>query len=174
MIDKLTKGRDDIELIDLPKVSVEGYNLSFSGLKSHISRMIEKDKEEKKQVFNAWLIQYWNVVYECCDKSVDAHHTLVKLAEVMGNFFSENFNLHIYNTVQNIMTLVREHLTFTGNGGYVANNVKQSGAGFGVDTNVVTLITAEGEKELPQMSKEQVAGAILDALISIQKKVSYL
>ena len=48
MIDKLTKGRDDIELIDLPKVSVEGYNLSFSGLKSHISRMIEKDKEEKK------------------------------------------------------------------------------------------------------------------------------
>lgn len=85
----------------------------------------DKDKEEKKQVFNAWLIQYWNVVYECCDKSVDAHHKIVKLAEVMGSFFRANFNLHIYDTVQGIMALVREHLTFTGNGGYVANNVKQ-------------------------------------------------
>ncbi len=47
----------------------------------------------------------------------------------------------------------------------VANNVKVEGAGFGVDTNVVTLITKEGYKELPQMSKEDVASAILDSII---------
>ena len=46
-----------------------------------------------------------------------------------------------------------------------ANNVKVEGAGFGVDTNVVTLITKKGYKELPQMSKEDVASAILDSII---------
>lgn len=46
----------------------------------------------------------------------------------------------------------------------VANNLREEGAGFGVDTNVVTLITKHGARELPQMSKEQVASAILDAL----------
>lgn len=84
-----------------------------------------KDKKDKTEAFEKWLSLYWHTVYECCYKIVDDHHKLVKLAEVMGSFFRANFNLHIYNTVQNIMTLVREHLTFTGNGGYVANNVKQ-------------------------------------------------
>lgn len=46
----------------------------------------------------------------------------------------------------------------------VANNLKVAGAGFGVDTNVVTLITKENTQELPQMSKEEVAVAILDAI----------
>ena len=39
----------------------------------------------------------------------------------------------------------------------VANNLKVEGAGFGTDTNVVTLITRESETELPIMSKEEVA-----------------
>lgn len=43
-----------------------------------------------------------------------------------------------------------------------ANNLKESGAGFGTDTNVVTLITRDREKQLPMMSKEAVADAILD------------
>lgn len=46
----------------------------------------------------------------------------------------------------------------------VANNLKVSGAGFGVDTNVVTLIRKDGIKELPQMGKEEVAAAILDEI----------
>lgn len=84
-----------------------------------------KDKKDKTEVFEKWLSLYWHTVYECCDKSVDDHHKLVKLAEVMGSFFSENFNLHIYGTVKSIMMLVRDKLTFTDNGSYVANNVKQ-------------------------------------------------
>ena len=47
-----------------------------------------------------------------------------------------------------------------------ANNLKVEGAGFGVDTNIMTLITKEGEKELPLMSKEDVANAILDEIIA--------
>lgn len=45
-IDKLTKDKEDIKLINLPKVSLPSYNLSYSGLKSHIVRMIEEDKRK--------------------------------------------------------------------------------------------------------------------------------
>lgn len=50
----------------------------------------------------------------------------------------------------------------------VANNLKVPGAGFGVDTNVVTLITRSETKELPQMSKEEVADGILDEILRLQ------
>ena len=46
----------------------------------------------------------------------------------------------------------------------VANNLKTTGAGFGTDTNVVTLITKEGAEELPLMSKEEVAHQILNRI----------
>ena len=47
-----------------------------------------------------------------------------------------------------------------------ANNLKQAGAGFGVDTNLLTLIAADGAKELPLMSKEEAAHALLDEIMS--------
>ena len=47
-----------------------------------------------------------------------------------------------------------------------ANNLKQAGAGFGVDTNVLTLIAADGVKELPLMSKEEAAHALLDDILA--------
>lgn len=50
----------------------------------------------------------------------------------------------------------------------VANNLKVPGAGFGVDTNVVTLITRSETKELPQMSKEEVAAGILNEILWLQ------
>jgi phosphopantothenoylcysteine decarboxylase/phosphopantothenate--cysteine ligase len=45
-----------------------------------------------------------------------------------------------------------------------ANNVKEEGAGFAVETNVLTLITADGETALPLMSKDAAADALLDAI----------
>ena len=47
----------------------------------------------------------------------------------------------------------------------VANNLKVKGAGFGTDTNVVTIITADDCKELNIMSKADVANAILDEIM---------
>ena len=47
-----------------------------------------------------------------------------------------------------------------------ANNLKDDGAGFGTSTNVVTLITKDVLKELPLMSKDEVAHNILDEIIS--------
>lgn len=49
-----------------------------------------------------------------------------------------------------------------------ANNLKVAGAGFGVDTNVITLITHSGTTELPLQSKESAANAILDAAIQLR------
>ena len=48
-----------------------------------------------------------------------------------------------------------------------ANNLKVPGAGFGVDTNVITMITEEDITELPLLSKEETANAILDKAISL-------
>ena len=48
----------------------------------------------------------------------------------------------------------------------VANNLKTAGAGFGTDTNVVTIITADGCRELPIMAKSEVAAAINDEILS--------
>ena len=51
-----------------------------------------------------------------------------------------------------------------------ANNLKVAGAGFGVDTNVLTVITAGGAEELPLMSKEEAAGRILDRAAGMLRK----
>ncbi len=51
-----------------------------------------------------------------------------------------------------------------------ANNVKVEGAGFGTDTNVVTLISAEGAQELERTSKEDVALKLTDELLKIRAK----
>jgi phosphopantothenoylcysteine decarboxylase/phosphopantothenate--cysteine ligase len=50
----------------------------------------------------------------------------------------------------------------------VANNLKVAGAGFGTDTNVVTIITEDDCKELPIMSKTEVASAIIDIILKKQ------
>lgn len=47
----------------------------------------------------------------------------------------------------------------------VANNLKTQGAGFGVETNVVTLITPDWTQELPLMSKEEVAENLLTQIL---------
>lgn len=48
-----------------------------------------------------------------------------------------------------------------------ANNLKVAGAGFGTDTNIVTLITAAGAEELPLLSKEETAMRILDCCAAL-------
>ena len=59
--------------------------------------------------------------------------------------------------------LTRKHVDMI-----AANNVKVAGAGFGTDTNVVTLITEDGVEELAKMSKEEVASRIVDALLRLR------
>lgn len=55
-----------------------------------------------------------------------------------------------------------------------ANNLKQEGAGFGTDTNIVTLITKEETIELPVMSKEETAKHIMDTIRTIIERTKLL
>ena len=52
-----------------------------------------------------------------------------------------------------------------------ANNLKTEGAGFGMDTNVVTIISRDKEIELPLLSKEEVASRILDFILKIRNNI---
>ena len=52
----------------------------------------------------------------------------------------------------------------------VANNLRQEGAGFGTDTNVVTLLTKEETLELPILSKEEVADRLITFILEKQGK----
>lgn len=51
-----------------------------------------------------------------------------------------------------------------------ANNLKVPGAGFGVDTNVITMITQTETTELPLLSKDEAANAILDKAVSLSRQ----
>lgn len=69
---------------------------------------------------------------------------------------------------ENVLENSRKKLEKKGVDMICANNLKQAGAGFGVDTNVITLITAGGVQELPLMSKDAAAAAILDATLQLK------
>ena len=45
-----------------------------------------------------------------------------------------------------------------------ANSLNTEGAGFGVPTNVVTLLTPDGTEQLPLLGKDEVAARLLDAI----------
>lgn len=67
------------------------------------------------------------------------------------------FSMETEHMIENSQKkLIRKHVDMI-----VANNLKVAGAGFGTDTNVVTLITRDGVQELPIMSKDEVAHQIL-------------
>ena len=73
------------------------------------------------------------------------------------------FSMETQNMVENS----REKLIKKNVDMICANNLKQSGAGFGVDTNVITIITRNETAELPLQSKESAANAILDAALRL-------
>ena len=68
---------------------------------------------------------------------------------------------------QNMLENSRAKLTKKNLDMIVANNLKVSGAGFGTDTNIVTLITKGKETELTIMSKDDVAKCILDEILGL-------
>ena len=75
------------------------------------------------------------------------------------------FSMETENMVENS----RQKLTKKNVDMICANNLKQAGAGFGVDTNIITIITKSGIQELPLLSKEAAAGAILDEAMKLYK-----
>ena len=70
------------------------------------------------------------------------------------------FSMETENLVENS----REKLLKKGLDMIAANSLKTEGAGFGVDTNVITIITKESARELPLMSKARAAAELLDEI----------
>ena len=75
------------------------------------------------------------------------------------------FSMETQNMIENSKAkLAKKNLDMI-----AANNVKVEGAGFGTDTNILTLITKESMSELPIMSKDDAANCLLDAILSARK-----
>ena len=72
------------------------------------------------------------------------------------------FSMETTNVVENSkQKLVKKNLDMI-----VANNLKEKGAGFGTDTNLVTFITNKETKQLPLMSKEKVGDELFNEILS--------
>lgn len=87
------------------------------------------------------------------------------LAHVTENkrddIFVCGFSMETKDLIENSMAkLKRKKLDMI-----VANNVKVQGAGFAVDTNVVTIITDEGKEDLPLLGKDEVSSILLDRIV---------
>ena len=81
-----------------------------------------------------------------------------------ANQFLCGFSMETQNMLENSRAkLEKKNLDMI-----IANNLKVAGAGFGVDTNVVTMITKEEEIELEIMSKSDVAKCILDQILKMR------
>ena len=79
------------------------------------------------------------------------------------NQFLCGFSMETQNMVSNSRAkLEKKNLDMI-----AANNVKEKGAGFQGDTNVLTLITQEEETSLPLMSKEDAANQLLDKILML-------
>ena len=99
------------------------------------------------------------------DMSIALERTKDILAHLGANKkegqFLCGFSMETENMLENSITkLVKKNLDMV-----IANNLKVEGAGFGTNTNVVTVITRKGGEQLPLMSKDEVADKILDAII---------
>ena len=76
------------------------------------------------------------------------------------------FSMETENMIQNS----REKLKKKNVDMIAANNLKQAGAGFGTDTNVITLITEKQTKQLELMTKEKAAKQIIDEILRCQEE----
>ncbi|QIB70607.1 bifunctional phosphopantothenoylcysteine decarboxylase/phosphopantothenate--cysteine ligase CoaBC [Aminipila butyrica] len=76
------------------------------------------------------------------------------------------FSMETENMLENSQAkLVKKNLDMI-----VANNLKVEGAGFGTDTNIVTIITKDGLQELPLLSKFDTANRIIDTALELYQK----
>lgn len=90
---------------------------------------------------------------------------LAELGRKKGDRFLCGFSMETENLIENS----RKKLESKNLDMIVANNLKTPGAGFGTDTNVVTVITKDYVKELEQMSKQETAKKIFDEILKNKK-----
>jgi phosphopantothenoylcysteine decarboxylase/phosphopantothenate--cysteine ligase len=100
------------------------------------------------------------------DSAIELTRTEDILAWLGANRKSGQFLCGFSMETENMLENSRAKLAKKNVDMIIANNLKVAGAGFGTDTNVVTIITEDDCRELPIMSKSEVAAAIVDAIIN--------
>ncbi len=90
---------------------------------------------------------------------------LAYLGERRTGQFICGFSMETENLLENS----RAKLVKKGAQMIAANSLNVAGAGFGVDTNVLTIITADGHVELPLLSKDEAAHRLLDEIMKRKK-----
>ena len=100
------------------------------------------------------------------DSTLELERTEDILAFLGANRVEGQFICGFSMETENMLENSRNKLTKKNVDMIVANNLKVAGAGFGTDTNVVTFITREECVELELMSKQEVAGSIVDYILT--------
>ena len=96
------------------------------------------------------------------DMAIHLERTDDILATVCKNRRKEQFICGFSMETENLIENSRKKLSKKGCDMIAANSLKTEGAGFGTDTNIITLIAKDFEKSLPVMTKENAADCILD------------
>ena len=91
--------------------------------------------------------------------------TLLKNADFLPELPSTVMRVGFAAETQNVLANARRKLEEKGLALIVANDVTDPDSGFGVDTNRVTLIDAQGDEELPLLPKYEVAHRVLDRVL---------
>ena len=99
------------------------------------------------------------------DLSIPLERTTDILKELGANKKSGQFLCGFSMETENMIENSKAKLTKKDLDMIAANNVKVEGAGFGTDTNILTLITSDDMKELPIMSKDEAADCLLDEIL---------
>ena len=102
------------------------------------------------------------------DMSIELDRTkdiLKYLGEHKKNQFICGFSMETENMLENSQKKLKSKNADM----IAANSLRTAGAGFGTDTNVLTLITADGAEEMPLMSKDDAAHKIFDKILKIKK-----
>ncbi|MEA4923328.1 MAG: bifunctional phosphopantothenoylcysteine decarboxylase/phosphopantothenate--cysteine ligase CoaBC [Eubacteriaceae bacterium] len=100
------------------------------------------------------------------DMAIELHRTHDILGELGKIKKSNQFICGFSMETENMLDNSRKKMSKKNVDMMIANNLKVHDAGFGTDTNIVTVITPSGVEELPKMSKFEVANAIIDRAIN--------
>lgn len=140
MYDEVTKRAEDQDII-----------IKAAAVADYRPKTVSSEKMKKKGDDLAVLMERTDDILKFLGEHKKAHQFLC------------GFSMETENMLENSRKkLEKKHLDMI-----VANNLKVEGAGFAGDTNVVTIITSQGEVSLGKMTKEETALKILDEILKV-------
>lgn len=149
--------------IDINRINIKTADQMFNAVKSNVKGKDIVIMSAAVADFRPAVVRSGKIKKDAKEKTINISFTktpdiLSYLGKIKKNFYLVGFALETDNEIQNAKKKLNEkNLDLI-----VLNNPKEEGAGFGTDTNIVTLIDKKKSLKLPKMSKYDVGNAILD------------